>query len=112
MSMQQQLLVRVQGNVHWKCFLSQEGNWIGICDPLNLTVQADTFGELMEDIATALALVFKDLLISNELDKFLQERGFQLAGQMPNSTDNVRFDVPFVPAVVAAANGLKRKLHQ
>jgi hypothetical protein len=108
----QKLIIRVQGNVPWKCFLSKEGVWIAICDPLKLTLQAETFGDLMEDIAMSLNAIFKDLLISNELDKFLQEHGWGLAGQMPNSMDDVRFDMPFIPAVVAAANGLTRELYQ
>jgi hypothetical protein len=108
----QQLIIRVQGNVSWKCFLSKEGVWIAICDPLRLTLQADTFGDLMEDIAMTLNAIFRDLLISNELDKFLRDQGWELAGQMPNSMDDVRFDMPFIPAVVAAANGLKREFHQ
>lgn len=110
MSMQK-LIIRVQGNAPWTCFLSKEGVWIAICDPLKLTLQADTFGDLMEDIAMSLNAIFKDLLISDELGKFLQEHGWELAGQMPNSMDDVRFDMPFIPAVVAAANGLTRELY-
>ena len=108
----EQMLVRVQGNVQWKCFLSKEGHWIGICDPLGITLQADTWGDLMEDISLTLDAVLRDLLVSDELPKFLQEHGFVLAGKMPNPKDDVRFDMPFVPAMVNAANGLQREFHQ
>jgi hypothetical protein len=42
-------------------------------DPLKLTVQADTWAELMEDIGHTLDAMLRDLFRSNELDKFLRD---------------------------------------
>ena len=111
--MNQQIIVRVEGNVQWKCFRarSSEGNWIGICDPLKLTVQAKTWSDLMEDIGSTLDAILRDLLGSNELDQFLRDKGWLVAQALPARPDNVRFDVPFIPAMVEP-NGFQRELHQ
>jgi len=105
-----QIIARIDGNVQWKYFRSTEGHWIAISDALKLTLQADTYGELMEDITSTLDAVFRDLLLSSELDKFLEEHGWTLTQQIVGPIQNVRFDVPF--AVVAAANDRERHLHQ
>ena len=101
--------VDVHGNVEWKCGRGQGGNWIGICEPLKLTVQAETWAELMEDIGHTLNAILRDLLSSNELPQFLQDRGWQVVGAIPNRKDDVRFDVPFIPAM---AHGSETELHQ
>ena len=104
----------MQANLQWTVQQGKGGNWIAVCEPLKLTVQSETFGELMEDIADTLDGVLKDLLASNELERFLQEHGWQIAGAMPVFAlrpENVRFDVPFVP-VMAGANGPQRRVHQ
>src|ERR1022692_2943698 len=103
-------LVRVQGNIQWQCFQANGGNWLGVCEPLKLTVQAQTWAELMEDIGLTLAAVMKDLFTSNELPKFLMDKGWTLIGAFPTHQD-VRFDVPFIPAMMGA-NGTPRELYQ
>jgi hypothetical protein len=95
-------LVRINGQVPWRTFLSREGNWIAICDPLKLTLQADTWGELMEEIAITLDALLKELLASNELDRFMREHRWTAIGQIPTQTENVRFDLPFIPLMSAS----------
>lgn len=95
-------VIRVQANLQWKCFSGKGGHWIGICDPLKLTVQGDTWTELMEDIGHTLDAMLKDLWRSNELDKFLRSHGWQLAVEAPLPSKGIRFDVPFIPAMVKA----------
>jgi len=104
-------LIRVQANIQWNITAAQHGAWIGICEPLKLTVQADTWADLMEDIGLTLNAVMHDLLKSDELPKFLRDKGWQLVGPMPSSPEDVRFDVPFFPAMMGA-NGSQRELHQ
>ena len=57
-------------------------HWVGICDVLALTVESETWAELMEDIALILDAMFQDLLAGNELDPFLRDRGW--TAQVPD----------------------------
>lgn len=104
-------LVRIDGNVQWNVFPAKNGAWIGVCDPLKLTVQSETWAELMEDIGQTLNAIMSDLLASNELPKFLQDRGWRVVGAIPSRPEEVRFDVPFFPAMMGA-NGPKAELRQ
>jgi hypothetical protein len=105
-------VVQIEANVAWNCFRAAGGQWVGVCDPLKLTVQSSTWGELMEDIADTLDGILNDLLASNELPQFLRERGWVPAGPLPERTEkNVHFDVPFLPAMMGA-HGPQRELHQ
>jgi predicted RNase H-like HicB family nuclease len=87
------------------------GNWVAICDPLKLTLQAETWANLMEDIAFTLDAILKDLLSSNELDKFMREQGWTLIGRIPDSRADMQFDLPFIPAI-KNSDGSQRSLHQ
>lgn len=105
-------LVRVDGDVQLQCFQSSEtGNWVGVCEPLKLTVQSETWADLMEDFGLTLNAVLHDLFVTHELATFLKDRGWQLAGAVPSGQDDVRFDVPFLPAITGI-NGSPRQLHQ
>lgn len=102
--------VQVQGNVQWQVHPS--GNaWIAICQPLRLTVEAETYGHLMEAISDTLDAVLADLMKSNELPKFLQSHGWTLMTPLPAKPEDVRFDVPFIPSMMDA-NGPARVVHQ
>jgi hypothetical protein len=104
-------LIQIQANIPWACTRTNSGNWVAVCEPLKLTSQADTWAELMEDIGLTLDAIMRDLFISNELDKFLRDKGWQLVGTLPDRREDARFDVPFIPAIVAA-NGSERNLYQ
>ena len=104
-------IVRVDANLQWRILQAQSGAWIGICDPLKLTVQAETWADLMEDIGHTLDALLRDLLSSHELDRFLQDQGWKLLAAIP-AREDVRFDVPFIPAMMANANGSARQLRQ
>lgn len=103
-------VVHIEANVLWKTLRAQGGNWVAICDPLKLTVQAETYADLMEDIGLALDALLKDLLRSNELERFLRDHGWRPLGKIPRRPEGVRFDVPFRPTMMA--NGPARELHQ
>ena len=61
-------IVRVQGEVHWQVRRGQSGQaWIGVCEPLKLTVQGETWGDLMEAISDTLDAVMLDLAQSNKI---------------------------------------------
>lgn len=104
-------LVRIQANLQWGVVHGTGGAWIGICDPLKLTVQAQTWAELMEDIGLTLDAMLNDLLAANELPQFLRDHGWQPVGTIPARPEEVRFDVPFFPAMMGA-NGPQGTVYQ
>src|SRR2546428_230673 len=95
-------VVRIDGNLEWQCRRTESGDWIAVCDAVKLTLQSDTFANLMEDIALTLDDVFKDLLASNELERFLRDHGWTVAGSIPRDPDNVKFDIPFFTAMMGS----------
>lgn len=103
--------VRIDGQVSWNCFRASGGNWVAVCDPLKLTVQSDTWGDLMEDIGQTLDALLRDLLASQELSKFLRDHEWTLVGPMPSRPEDVRFDLPFLTAMTEA-DGPQRHVHQ
>ena len=90
--------IDIRASLPWMCVSTKDGNWVGVCDPLRLTVQSATWVELMEDIAHTLDAMLQDLLSSNELEKFLHDHGWTSVGPIPAHPDSdIRFDVPFIP---------------
>jgi hypothetical protein len=90
-------IVRVDAKLAWEVRRYQDGDWLAICDPLGLTLQAETWANLMEDISLTLDAMLRDLLKSNDLDQFLKERKWKLLGPIPQTRGDIRFDVPFFP---------------
>jgi len=88
----------------WRCFRGKGGNWIGVCDPVALTIQSPTWANLMEDIGHALNAMLRDLMKSGELQQFLQDRGWRRAGSMPKRPADVWFDIPFIPTMAKMAS--------
>ena len=108
--MSQVQLVKVDARVQWKMTQTRNGNYIAVCDPLRLTLEADNWADLMEDISITLDALLKDLLETNELNQFLLDHGWKLAGAIPTRHEGIRFDVPFFPAM--ADHGSTTELHQ
>jgi hypothetical protein len=102
--------VQVQGNLAWQVTQGKGGNWVAVCDPLRLTIQSETYAELMEDIGLSLNALMADLLAENELDGFLKEQGWMPIGPIPSEPSAVRFDVPFM-AAMTEADGSARHVH-
>lgn len=69
--------VELQANLQWAVLQGKGGNWVAVCDPLGLTVQGETWAELMEDIGHTLDALLKDLLSTNELNRFLSDHGWE-----------------------------------
>lgn len=71
--------------------------WIAACDPLGLTVEAETWSELLGTIEEVQDHMFRTLLVEGTPEHFLRDRGWEMAGPMPTDVDDpraVRFDVP------------------
>lgn len=56
------------------------GRWIGVCEPMNLSVEADSRDELHSVIDEAIQLLLTDLFQDNALDRYLHERGWTSHG--------------------------------
>ena len=100
-------LVKFKARVPWLTGLSEGGLWIGTCDDLGLTVQSETWGELMAHISTALQLMMEDLASTGDLRSFVQEQGWDMLADIPESDDLSRgscFDIPFIPQLVERLN--------
>ena len=100
--MQTLTLVRINTELHWECHRTESGNWVAVCHPLNVTVQSETWAELMEDMADTVDAILQDLLISHELPRFLREHGWEAVGPLPEPDGAVRFDIPFIPAIMSS----------
>lgn len=95
-------VVHINANLLWRFCRSREGSYIGVCDPLKITLQADTFAELTEEINISLDALLRDVLGDGELEKFLRDQGWSVIGPFPHRPDDVKFDVPF--SIEAAGN--------
>ena len=91
-----QQTVTIQANVQWVVFQSSTSKrTIGVCDMLNLCLEADSEEELRSLIPEAMNLLMIDLLGDNELQIFLQEKGWRALNLPARPDSDVQFDVPF-----------------
>ena len=99
------VLVKIESQIPWRVIRSTSGYWVGVCEPLKLTAQAETWIDLVNDIAWAMESVFEDLLETNDLETFLRERGWS-APQLPTvvQSPQVKFDIPFLPQLASPGN--------
>jgi hypothetical protein len=104
--------VEIQTNLQWKVLRARggKGNWVAVSDALKLTVESETWAEMMEDIGLAINAMLTDLLETNDLENFLRQHGWVAVGPIPRQPGEVRFDVPFIPVPVNAS-GLAHSLH-
>ena len=105
--------ITLEGNVQWRVARSSTSErWIGICDPMNLSVDAVSLDELNDIIKEAIQLLLVDLLLDNELDRFLRERGW-IAHNLPRdrTDEDVEFKVPLELLVSESTGGSERRPH-
>lgn len=97
-------VIRVRGEVRWSIEETREGPYVAICDPLGLTVQSDTWAELMEDIGEVLDFMFRDLMRQGRLKQLLGQHGWTCQdrpyGERIAIGESPRFDIPFIPKLV------------
>lgn len=103
--------IEVKASLQWVFYRDERSRrWIAICDPLKVTVEADTHAELRENIEEGLNLLFQNLLRERELDRFLMLRGWSMSSQVPEGAGEVHFDVP-IELVARAVNGSENRVH-
>lgn len=86
--------IEVKGQVQWNVVQSTAGNWIGVCDPLKMTMEGETLDELQQNIRQSLQLLMEDLMNTGELEAFLREHGWR-AIPGPQQHGSVEFQVPY-----------------
>ena len=84
--------VRIRGQVRFECE-QVDGFWIAECDQLNLTISANTFSGLVEDIVPTLDAMFEDLRKTGDLEPFLTRHGLTVESTDLAAAD--AFDLPF-----------------
>ena len=85
---------RINGDITWVVERGETDCWVAVCESLQLTVQSDTWPELLEDINLTLEAMFKDILKSGKLEQFMIERGWDDGRSIPVDQD-LEFEVPF-----------------
>ncbi|HVO19763.1 MAG TPA: hypothetical protein VMU15_10935 [Anaeromyxobacter sp.] len=90
--------------MNWRAFRGRDsGNWVAISDALKLTVQGDSWDDLMNACTEAVQLVLLDVFEDGDFEQFLRSRGWMLLSQLPARGQPVKFDIPV--QVLKAANG-------
>ena len=88
--------VTIEANVGWRAQRSTTSQrWIGVCEELNLSMEADSLDELHSLIPETMHLLMIDLLEDNELDQYLRDRGWR-SNQIPaHDRDDIEFEMPW-----------------
>lgn len=108
-------LVRQQGQatVQWQATKSAlSKRFVGVCQPMNLSVEANSLDELYSLIPETIHLLMHDLLIDNELQPFLKEIGWRFPGELPKPTEDVRIQVPWELVVSGEMGDTTRRRSQ
>lgn len=113
--MAQVRVVHINAQVQWLFTQDAEtGYWVAVCDPLGLTVEGHTHGEMRQHIDEAINLVLSNMVKSGEIERFLRERGWH-AKNLPNAeqmNERLSFDVPIeLIAQRGNNNGSARTAH-
>ena len=99
--------------IEWRAFRDPKSErWVGICDSLNVTAEAATWGELEQVINEIHNELFRDLLEEGELQSFLQNHGWKPSTPVPQraADGDIVFDIP--SQIVPVSDGQARAAHQ
>lgn len=90
------MFVKIDAQVEWKAFRDKSSDmWVGVCEPLRLTVEGESWSDLQRAINETLEGVFEMLVEEKELDSFLKSHGWRLLSKIPVDQTPFRFDIPF-----------------
>lgn len=108
-------IVKLHGNFQWLVYRRVEGGrWIGMCEALNLALEAESLDELHSVIYEGTDLLMRDLLEDNEIESYMTERGWKIVGLPANNKEqNVRFELPNIDwRFVRSIDGSERGAYQ
>ena len=101
--------IEVTSKLEWRAVRSATSSrWIGICDAMNLSIEADSLDELASVIDETLNLVLIDLLSDNMLDQYLRKHGWSARHVPANANEDVRFDLPWHLAAEFGSDSTRR----
>lgn len=107
--------IKITANVQWTYALDPESNrWIGVCEPLQLTVEGETQAILMESITETMDALMHDVWETGDLTEFLRRHGWAMESDIPARPDDGKdywFDVP-IDLIAQAQNDSARKVYQ
>jgi hypothetical protein len=107
-------MVQVQAKIQWEFYQDPASKrWIAVCEPLGLTIEADSHTELRENIEDSLRLFMRSIFADGQFERFMRERGW-VAQNIPQNVapQDIGFDVPIELIARKASNGAKRAVHQ
>ncbi len=90
--------IHIEANLEWQLERTRRDRVLAICEPLALTLEADSEEEAMSLIKEGLHYFFLDHLAEGTLAKFLMSKGWRVNAPIPpqyTPGDAVTFDVPF-----------------
>ena len=94
-------VIRIKGSVSWNVAGPLEsGHFVGICDALGLSLQTNTWKDMMEEIGDVQVALFQDLLQTGELHSFLADRGLTIINKDDDINENALFDLRYFPQQV------------
>jgi predicted RNase H-like HicB family nuclease len=77
-------IIPIFGVVKWEAHRdAKSGQWVGICDELNLTTGGDTWAELQAMAQDAMRVLFQELAETGELEAVLKQTGLKLGEPLP-----------------------------
>lgn len=103
--------ITIKAKIQWRVLSDPGGRSIGVCDVLNIALEARSDDELRTMIDEAMQLFLLDLLEDNELDEYLKAHGWT-RGPIPEGIDpgDVSFHVP-VELIAGGQVGLERSIN-
>jgi hypothetical protein len=90
--------IQIDANLEWHLERTQRGRLLVNCEPLGLTLEADSQEEALSLISEVLHFFFLDHLAEGTLQRFLMNKGWSVTTPLPQHYepgDAVTFDVPF-----------------
>jgi hypothetical protein len=104
--------VIIEANVAWRATRSPWSNrWVGVCEAMNLTTEAESLDELHSVIDATFHLFLADLLRDKELNAYLRERGWHAVNLPADHHDDVEFEVPWELIVAERTRDSARHAH-
>ena len=103
--------ISIRANLAWIAEPSGDRDrWIASCEPLGISIEANSQEEISGLISEALDLLFLDLFEDDELDQFLADRHWRKEETFDDKDGGVEFDVPW-QLVMDSAHGAERSAH-
>ena len=104
-------VVPINVKLEWRAMRSASSSrWIGICDALNLSMEAESLDELHSLIPETIHLLMTDLFEENELDQYLRTKGWHAVNIPTGPVGDIEFDVPWY-LVAEGARDFQRSTH-